>query len=84
MKDLLFFVCFILIFLLGFSVASWSLITTTSQVNWNYNADGSLSSATVLDSGSGLWSWDLLRNVTNYGIWKIFGQVDPIGKREEK
>jgi hypothetical protein len=84
MKDLLFFVCFILIFLLGFSVASWSLITTTSQVTWNYNADGSLSSATVIDDGSGLWSWDLLRNVTDYGVWKIFGQVDPIGKREEK
>ncbi|CAF5169359.1 unnamed protein product, partial [Rotaria sp. Silwood1] len=37
MKDLFFFVCFILIFLLAFSIASWSLITTHDQVYWYYN-----------------------------------------------
>ena len=79
MKDLLFFVCFIFIFLLAFSIASWSLITTTTQVTWAYNDDGSLYNVTVLGGGSDLWSWALLRNVTNYGIWKIFGQVDQIG-----
>jgi hypothetical protein len=79
MKDLLFFVCFIFIFLLAFSITSWSLITTTTQVTWNYDDQGALSNFTVLNGASGLWSWQLLRNVTNYGVWKIFGQVDPIG-----
>ncbi|CAF1284448.1 unnamed protein product [Didymodactylos carnosus] len=78
MKDLLFFVCFILIFLFGFSITSWSLITTTSQVNWTYTDDGNLYNVTVLNSGSGLWTWQYLRDVTNYGIWKVFGQIDPI------
>ena len=80
MKDLLFFVCFILIFLLGFSVTSWSLITTTNQVNWTYADDGSLYNVTIAQGGSGLWSWQILRDVLNYGVWKVFGQVDAIGK----
>ncbi|CAF3362365.1 unnamed protein product [Rotaria sp. Silwood1] len=78
MKDLLFFVCFILIFLLAFSITSWSLITTDNQVFWYYGSDGSLTNVTVAGGGSGLWTWQLLRDVTNYGVWKVFGQVDPI------
>ncbi|CAF1368298.1 unnamed protein product [Rotaria sordida] len=78
MKDLLFFVCFILIFLLAFSITSWSLITTDDQVSWYYNSDGSLLNVTVSGEGSGLWKWQLLRDVTNYGVWKVFGQVDSI------
>ncbi|UJR27965.1 hypothetical protein I4U23_009223 [Adineta vaga] len=78
MRDLLFFICFILIFLLGFSIASWSLITTNDQVTWNYDNDGTLSNATVTNGGSGLWKWQLIRDVMNYGVWKVFGQVDPI------
>ncbi|CAF4268379.1 unnamed protein product, partial [Rotaria sordida] len=27
---------------------------------------------------SGLWTCQLLHDVTNFGFWKIFGQVDPI------
>ncbi|CAF4050025.1 unnamed protein product [Rotaria sordida] len=73
MKDLLFFVCFILIFFLGYSISSWSLITTDNQVSWNYNSNGS-----VTGDRSSLWSWQLLHDVTNFGVWKIFGQVDPI------
>jgi len=80
MKDLMFFVCFLLIFLLGFSVASWSLINTTNQVSWNYNADGSLFNVTIENEGTGLWNWEIIRDVVNYGVWKIFGQVDPISK----
>jgi hypothetical protein len=80
MKDLMFFVCFLLIFLLGFSIASWSLINTTNQVSWNYNADGSLFNVTLENGGSGLWNWEIIRDVINYGVWKIFGQVDPISK----
>lgn len=78
MKDLLFFVCFIFIFLMGFSIASWALLTTNEQVTWDYNDDGSLYNVSIQDGGSGLWSWVLLQNVTNYGVWKIFGQVDEI------
>ncbi|CAF4335866.1 unnamed protein product, partial [Didymodactylos carnosus] len=78
MKDMVFFVCFILIFLFGFSITSWSLITTTAQVNWTYTDDGKLYNTTVVNGGSGLWTWRYLRNVINYGIWKVFGQVDPI------
>ena len=80
MKDLFFFICFLLIFLLAFSVASWSLISTDNQVYWYYSNDGSLSNVTVLGAGSGLWKWEVLRHVANYGVWKIFGQVESIGK----
>jgi hypothetical protein len=80
MKDLMFFVCFLLIFLLGFSIASWSLINTTNQVFWNYTDDGSSFNVTLENGGTGLWNWEIIRDVTNYGIWKIFGQIDPIRK----
>jgi hypothetical protein len=82
MKDLLFFFCFIVIFLLGFSITSWALLTTSYQVTWNYDSNGTLENYYITGDGSGLWDWFILRNVTNYGIWKIFGQVDPIGKRQ--
>ncbi|CAF3552086.1 unnamed protein product [Rotaria sp. Silwood1] len=75
MKDFLFFVCFILIFFLGYSISSWSLITTDNQVSWNYNNDGSLFNGSVSGGGSGLWTWQILRDVTNFGVWKIFGQT---------
>ncbi|CAF1358870.1 unnamed protein product [Adineta ricciae] len=78
MRDLLFFICFILIFLYGFSVASWSLINTTNQVFWNYNSDGSLYNVSTANNGNDLWTWQTIRDVTNYGVWKVFGQVDPI------
>jgi len=80
MKDLLFFVCFIIIFLLGFSITSWALLTTNDQVDWSYDDTQNSWSYTLQNGGSGLWSWVILRNITNYGVWKIFGQVDPIGK----
>jgi hypothetical protein len=79
MKDLLFFVCFILIFLFGFSITSWSLVTTTSQVKWFYNNEGKLLNVTVSDDDTHSWNWKLLRDVTNYGVWKVFGQVDLVG-----
>ncbi|CAF1144352.1 unnamed protein product [Rotaria sordida] len=78
MKDLFFFVCFILIFLLAFSITSWSLITTDNQVSWYYSSNGSLSNVTVANGGSDLWTWHILRHVANYGVWKIFGQVESI------
>ncbi len=80
MKDLFFFVCFILIFLCAFSITSWSLLTSASKVNWDYGNDGQLVNVTMNTNGNSSWSWQLLRNITHYGVWKIFGQVDPIGK----
>ncbi|CAF3880388.1 unnamed protein product [Rotaria sp. Silwood1] len=59
-------------------MASWSLLSTDSQVYWYYKSDGSLFNATVPRTGTNLWTWHLLRNVTNYGVWKIFGQVETI------
>ena len=80
MKDLLFFICFILIFLCAFSVTSWSLISSVSQVHWNYSDDGRLLNVTLTSSEHGVWTWKMLRDITNYGVWKVFGQVDPIGQ----
>jgi hypothetical protein len=80
MKDLLFFICFIFIFLCGFSIASWSLISTTSQIKWFYNDHGHLINVTTHHSRNNSWSWKLVKNVINYGVWKIFGQIDHIGR----
>ncbi|CAF0938459.1 unnamed protein product [Rotaria sordida] len=59
-------------------MASWSLLSTDSQVYWYYSSNGSLFNATVPRTGIHLWSAHLFRNVTNYGVWKIFGQVETI------
>jgi hypothetical protein len=82
MKDLLFFVCFILIFLFGFSITSWALIMTSSQVTWVYNDKGNLINITVIDDDTRKISWKLLRDITNYGVWKVFGQVELVGKKK--
>jgi len=79
MKDLLFFVCFILIFLFGFSITSWALLTTPLQVQWIYNTRGDLINITISDDHTDVWNWKLLRDITNYGVWKVFGQVDLVG-----
>jgi len=84
MKDLLFFVYFILIFLFGFSITSWSLITTSSQVKWMYDNTGRLINITIAENNTNEISWQLLRDITNYGIWKVFGQVEIIGKLKPK
>ena len=80
MKDLVFFVCFILVFLLGFSITSWSFIISPTQVKWMYDSQGQLEDVTISDDPAHTWSWKLLRDMTNYGVWKVFGQVDIVGK----
>jgi hypothetical protein len=77
MKDaFLIFFCFILIILSGFSVASWSLLTTKQQVIWPNTTNGSFSNTTVVvEAGDGFWNWQLFRDVLNWGVWKVFGQV---------
>jgi hypothetical protein len=80
MKDLTFFICFILIFLAGYSISSYALITTEYQVTWIPNDDNSPSRTySITDNGTGLWTWNLLRNVVDWGMWKVYGQVDLIG-----
>jgi hypothetical protein len=80
MKDLSFFICFILIFLCAFSITSWSLLTTPSEVKWFYDADGGLLNVTLPVEGSKSLRWQVIREIINYGIWKIFAEVDPIGR----
>ncbi|UJR11064.1 hypothetical protein I4U23_015247 [Adineta vaga] len=77
MKDaLLIFLCFILILLFGFSIASWSLLTTTQQVIWtNVTNSTSTNKFTIVEGNGESSSWQLLRDVLNWGIWKVFGQV---------
>jgi len=80
MKDLLFFVFFILIFLCAFSITSWLLITSASKIQWAYSDDGQIRNATVTLVGNHSWTWQLLRDITHYSVWKVFGQVDRIGR----
>ena len=81
MRDLFFFICFILVFLCAFSITSWSLITSASQIKWVYNNDGQLLNVTLTVDRRKSWTWKVLRDITHYGVWKVFGQVDPIGKQ---
>ena len=83
MKDLIFFVCFILIFLFGFSITSWSLIITASQVEWVYDDQGQLMNITLVGNETNTLTWKLVRDMTHYGVWKVFGQVDIIGRRQK-
>jgi hypothetical protein len=77
MKDLLFFIYFILIFLAAYSVTSYALLITKYQVSWE-NSKNELSSREfkALNNGTALWNWQILRDIINWGIWKIYGQVD--------
>ncbi|CAF1935055.1 unnamed protein product, partial [Rotaria magnacalcarata] len=76
MRDtFLIFVCFILVFLFAFSIASWSLLNTNNQITWLYAVNGSFIDATVSSEDGKWWNWHLLRDLLNWGIWKVFGQV---------
>ena len=77
MKDLLFFIYFLLIFLVAYSVTSYALIITKYQVIWEDNKSKSLSREfKIINNGTDLWNWETLRDIINWGLWKIFGQVD--------
>jgi hypothetical protein len=83
MKDLVFFIFFILVFLLGYSISSYALITTKNQIIW-ISTNESLVSNTynLTQNGSGLWTWSLVRDILDWGIWKVFGQVELIDHRQ--
>ncbi|CAF4837285.1 unnamed protein product, partial [Rotaria socialis] len=83
LKDLSFFVFFILVFLIGYSVTSYALITTEQQVFWNQTLGNTSSTTyTLFQGGSGIWNWTILRNIIDWGMWKIYGQVDLLGYSE--
>ena len=82
MVDLVFFICFIVIFLFGYSATSYALITTKSQVVWIPTNDGSSSRQYYLarrdNNGTNLWSWNILRNALEWGMWKVYGDINMI------
>jgi YD repeat-containing protein len=82
MKDLLFFVCFLWIFLCAFSITSWALISSASQVHWVYDEQGRLINVTRNEEPNQQRTWRIIRELINHGVWKIFGQVDPIGEQQ--
>ena len=83
MKDLVFFICFISIFIAGYSVSSYALISTPDQVTWIANDDGSPSRSYNLTMNETTYlTWNLLRNVVDWGVWKVYGQVEIIGHNQ--
>jgi len=75
MKDLIFFICFIIIFLFGFSISCYSLIGTSNKIKWIYSDNGKLNHIQINHTK---FHFQIIQDVINYGIWKIFAQVDPI------
>ncbi|CAF1029046.1 unnamed protein product [Rotaria sordida] len=79
MKDLAFFICFVLVFLAGYSVTSYALVTTDEQVTWRDTKDASFRHEFILfNNGTNLWDWELIRNVIQWGMWKAYGEVELI------
>lgn len=76
MKDLIFFFWFLIIFLFGFSISCYSLIETSNKIKWIYSENGQLINIQI---NSTKFHFQLIQNIINYGIWKVFAQVDPIG-----
>ncbi|UJR10974.1 hypothetical protein I4U23_015159 [Adineta vaga] len=77
MKDLLFFIYFIMVFLVAYSVTSFALITTKHQVYWKRKSDHQQSSDDfdLLNNGSNLWNWRIIRNILDWSVWKVYGEI---------
>ena len=58
---------FILVFLFGFSIASWSLMPHMDNDVIDHNQTNQTNRSS--------WSWPILRDVIDWGIWKVFGQI---------
>lgn len=78
MKDLVFFLCFIGIFLCGFSVCCISLLQTSKSVKWIYNDKGQLFNVTLSKPS---FTWQSVQDLLSFGVWKVFAQVDPMGEQ---
>ncbi|CAF4769592.1 unnamed protein product [Rotaria socialis] len=70
--DLTGIICYLIAFI---TRCSWSLLPTNNQITWLYATSGSLINVTVASEDAVLWNWQLLRDIFNWGIWKVFGQV---------
>ena len=80
MKELFFFFFFFLINIFAFSIAAKALDDTKKQVTWYRGDDGRVLNATVINDGNGdgydIIEWIVVKNLFNWGIWKLIGQVD--------
>lgn len=66
-----------MIFLISYSVTSYSLLTTKQQVIWNTTIDNQSSKYfSIYQDGVDLWNRTIIRNFFEWGIWKVYGQVD--------
>ncbi|CAF0783238.1 unnamed protein product [Didymodactylos carnosus] len=75
LKDIVFFGYFILIFLFAYMITAFSLITTDDQVTWIKTINGTYDFE-LKNNGSNLLSWQIVRNIIDWGIWKVYGEVD--------
>ncbi len=70
MKDLMSFLFFIVIFLFAYTITTYSLISTSAYVEWldttNY---------TTIQHGGNLTNIEILRNIIEWGTFKIFGST---------
>jgi len=73
MKDLILFLFFILIFLSAYTITTYSLISTDSIVNWS----NSTYFTTIQERGN-LTNIEIVRNMIEWGTWKIFGSTSLI------
>jgi hypothetical protein len=70
MKDLMSFLFFILIFLLAYTITTYSLISTSSFVIWTDS-----SHFRTEQNGGNATNIEILRNIIEWGTWKIFGST---------
>ncbi|CAF0856494.1 unnamed protein product [Didymodactylos carnosus] len=56
-------------------ITAFSLITTDDQVTWIKTINGTYDFQ-LKNNGSNLLTWQIVRNVIDWGIWKVYGEVD--------
>lgn len=64
------FLFFILIFLFAYTITSYALISTSSFVQWSDST-----SFTTTQNGPNSTAIETLRNIIEWGTWRIFGSV---------
>ena len=78
----MYFSAFFFILIFAFSIVVESLRIAPKQITWNYSSDGTLLNATVQGGGANegyeLYDWYRVKRLIDWGIWKIFGQIDSV------
>ena len=64
------FLFFIVIFLFAYTITTYSLITTSSYVEWSDSTH-----FTTKQDGGNLTKTEIFRNLIEWGTWKIFGST---------